>query len=134
MPVITGRSRVATTYGIVAASQPLAAHAGVQMLERGGTAVDAAIAANAALGGTAPRAGERSRNPDPASRRQAIADDGIAAFYDGRTAAAIVQPSRERAGTLDRDDLREFHTEWVEPISTTYRGWTVHELPPNTQG
>jgi gamma-glutamyltranspeptidase/glutathione hydrolase len=44
MSVIAGRSRVATKYGIVAASQPLAAQAGVQVLERGGNAVDAAIA------------------------------------------------------------------------------------------
>ena len=50
MSVIVGRSRVATTYGIVAASQPLAARAGVQVLERGGNAVDAAIAANAMQG------------------------------------------------------------------------------------
>jgi gamma-glutamyltranspeptidase/glutathione hydrolase len=48
--VVCGRSRVATQYGIVAASQPLAARAGVQILERGGTAVDAAIAANAVMG------------------------------------------------------------------------------------
>jgi gamma-glutamyltranspeptidase/glutathione hydrolase len=50
MSVIPGRSRIATRLGIVAASQPLAAQAGVQMLERGGHAVDAAIAANAVLG------------------------------------------------------------------------------------
>src|ERR671921_445432 len=50
MSVVVGRSRVATRYGIVAASQPLAARAGVQMLERGGNAVDAAIAANAVMG------------------------------------------------------------------------------------
>src|SRR5438876_1864864 len=49
MSVTVGRSTVATTYGIVAASQPLAARAGVQMLERGGNAIDAAIAANAVL-------------------------------------------------------------------------------------
>src|SRR5260221_851168 len=48
--VIPGRSRIATRYGIVAASQPLAARAGVQVLERGGNAVDAAIAANAVMG------------------------------------------------------------------------------------
>src|SRR3954449_6388535 len=50
MSVIVGRSRVATKYGIVAASQPLAARAGVQILERGGNAVDAAIATNAVMG------------------------------------------------------------------------------------
>src|SRR5882757_7688410 len=49
-PVFVGRSKVATTYGIVAASQPLAARAGAQVLERGGNAVDAAIATNAVLG------------------------------------------------------------------------------------
>src|SRR6266540_1691417 len=50
MPVVTGRSKIATQYGIVAASQPLAAQAGAQVLERGGNAVDAAIAANAVMG------------------------------------------------------------------------------------
>src|SRR6188508_3139640 len=49
LPVV-GRSKIATKYGIVAASQPLAARAGVQVLERGGNAVDAAIAANAVMG------------------------------------------------------------------------------------
>src|SRR5437762_14379412 len=50
MPVVAGRSKIATQFGIVAASQPLAARAGVQVLERGGHAVDAAIAANAVMG------------------------------------------------------------------------------------
>src|SRR5881394_2970300 len=50
MSVIVGRSRIATKYGIVAASQPLAARAGVQILERGGNAIDAAIATNAVMG------------------------------------------------------------------------------------
>src|SRR3954468_22952601 len=50
MSVIVGRSRIATKYGIVAASQPLAARAGVQVLEHGGNAIDAAIATNAVLG------------------------------------------------------------------------------------
>src|SRR5712691_4794952 len=49
-PPVVGRSMIATRYGIVAASQPLAARAGVQILERGGNAVDAAIAANAVMG------------------------------------------------------------------------------------
>src|SRR5258707_6130144 len=50
MNVVTGRSKIATKYGIVAASQPLAARAGTQVLERGGHAADAAIAANAVMG------------------------------------------------------------------------------------
>src|SRR5215470_6008255 len=50
MPVVAGRSKIATQFGIVAASQPLAAQAGAQILARGGHAVDAAIAANAVLG------------------------------------------------------------------------------------
>jgi gamma-glutamyltranspeptidase / glutathione hydrolase len=259
MSVIPGRSRVATKYGIVAASQPLAAQAGVQILERGGNAVDAAIAANAVMGlvepqsngiggdvfaivyeaktgklhglnshgwapraltparlesqgetampftgihtvtvpgvvagwdalrerlgtlpmrdllaaaivyaeegfpvtdviaahwaaladkleaeptahgtylpgGRAPRAGEIFRNPDLARSLRLIADLGRAGFYEGATADAILAISRERGGTMAAADLTEFEPEWVEPISTTYRGWTVYELPPSTQG
>jgi len=257
--VITGRYRVATRYGIVAASQPLAAQAGVQMLERGGTAVDAALAANAVLGvvepqsngiggdlfaivyerktgtlhglnasgwtpralnastltsrgiadmprdgihtvtvpgavagwealrtrhgalpmatilqpairyadegfplsdviaahwatladklaaeptaartylphGRAPRPGEIFVNRELAASLQRIADHGAAGFYEGPTAAAMLAVSVAKGGALDAADLREFAAEWVTPISTTYRGWTVYELPPNTQG
>ena len=70
--VVTGRSRVATTYGIVAASQPLAAQAGVQMLERGGTAVDAALAANAVLGVVEPQS-------------NGIGGDQFAIVYEAKT-------------------------------------------------
>jgi len=259
MSVVVGRSRVATKYGIVAASQPLAARAGVQVLERGGNAVDAAIATNAVMGlvepqsngiggdlfaivyeartgrlhglnshgwaprgltpallkslcltempsssihtvtvpgavagwdalrarlgtlpmadllaaaifyadegfpvsdviaahwaalteklesepgarktylpgGRAPRAGEVFRNPDLARSLRLIAQRGRAGFYEGRTADAIRAASREKGGTMTAADLAEFEPEWVDPISTTYRGWTVYELPPSTQG
>jgi gamma-glutamyltranspeptidase / glutathione hydrolase len=259
MKVVAGRSKIATQYGIVAASQPLAARAGVQILERGGHAVDAAIAANAVMGlvepemngiggdlfaivseaagsgplglnaggwapsgltpallkskgltdmpfggihtvtvpgavagwaalhkrfgrlpladvlapaifyaergfpvsdviaarwgqwtdklsadahaaatylpnGRAPRSGELFTNKDLAAAMQRISDRGAAGFYEGPTAAAILECSRVHGGTMTADDLRDFEPEWVEPISTTYHGWRVYEIPPNTQG
>jgi gamma-glutamyltranspeptidase / glutathione hydrolase len=254
-----GRSIVSTKFGIVAASHPLAARAGVEMLERGGNAVDAAIAANAALGlmepamngiggdlfviyyeaktgktyglnssgwapsgltvehlkskgyttmpgsgiysitvpgavagwdalrsrfgtkpfsetmapaiyyaengfpiteviGTnwvayapelaqdpntaktylikdrAPAVGEIFRNPDLAKSLRLIAEQGRDGFYKGPTAQAILQLSKTEGGTFTAADLAEFQPEWVTPISTTYRGWTVTELPPNSTG
>jgi gamma-glutamyltranspeptidase/glutathione hydrolase len=256
---LVGRSVVATTFGIVAASQPLAARAGVQILERGGNAIDAAIAANAmglmeptgnGLGGDlfiiyyeaatktvhglnssgwaptgltvdflaskgikempqrgiysvtvpgvaagwhamrerfgtkpfsellapaiwyaengfplseriagnwagsvkmhsahpnsrktylidgerAPRAGEVFRNPDLAGTLRLIAEKGRDGYYRGKTAEAIVAISREQGGTMTLNDLSEFSPEWVTPIKTSYRGWTVHEIGPQTQG
>jgi len=274
MDVVAGRSKIATKFGIVAASQPLAARAGVQVLERGGNAIDAAIAANAVMGvvepymngiggdlfavihlaraggrakaggsaktaglhglnsggwtpkgltpavlktkgltemptsgihtvtvpgavagweamrsrfgrlpmadilapaifyaddgfpvseiiagnwpelmgtlspgitgtnlaktyfpkGRAPYAGEVFRNPDLAESLRRIAVKGPSGFYEGKTADRILAISREHGGTMTAADLREFEPEWVDPVFTTYRGWTVYELPPNTQG
>ena len=259
MSVIVGRSRIATKYGIVAASQPLAARAGVQILERGGNAVDAAIATNAVMGlvepqsngiggdlfaivyeaetgalhglnacgwapggltpallksqgltempqggihtvtvpgavagwdalrsklgslpladllapaifyadegfpvsdviaahwaalaeklaaepnaagtylpgGRAPLSGELFSNPALAASLRLIATHGKAGFYQGPTAEAILAISNDKGGTMTAADLRELEAEWVAPISTTYRGWDVYELPPNTQG
>jgi gamma-glutamyltranspeptidase/glutathione hydrolase len=259
MSFVTGRSLVATTRGIVAASSPLAAQAGAQMLARGGHAVDAAIAANAVLGvvepymnglggdlfalvheagpdrlhglnasgpapsalsterlraeglssmpatgihsvtvpgavagwaalsqrfgrlpmadvlspavfyaehgfpvstvvaegwaavedavvgdpaaaatflpgGQAPAAGDVFRNPDLARSLRLVATRDAEAFYRGPIADALVSLSRARGGTLSPADLASFEPEWVEPVSTTYRGWSVYELPPNTQG
>ena len=256
---VVGRSVVATRYGIVAASQPLAARAGVQVLERGGNAVDAAIAANAVMGvvepamngiggdlfvifyeaktgklhglnsggwaptgltpellkskgfkqmpqrgiysvtvpgavagwdalrakfgalpmrdllapaifyadqgfpvteviarswagevktlsaepnaahtylidGKVPQAGQMFRNRDLAGSLRLIASQGARGFYEGKTAEAILAISREKGGTMTAADLKQFAPAWVDPISTTYRGWTVYELPPNTQG
>jgi gamma-glutamyltranspeptidase/glutathione hydrolase len=260
MPVVAGRSKIATQFGIVAASQPLAARAGVQILERGGHAVDAAIAANAVMGvvepemngiggdlfaivsewagaglhglnaggwapsgltpaflkskgltempfsgihavtvpgavagwtalherfgrlpladllapaifyaehgfpvsdiiaarwvqwtdklslldastaatylpnGRAPRSGELFANRDLASVLRRIAREGRAGFYESSTAAAILDCSAGRGGTMTAEDLRDFDAEWVDPILTTYRDWRVYEIPPNTQG
>ncbi len=85
-------------------------------------------------GGRAPRAGEVFRNPDLANSLRAIAVRGALGFYEGPTTDAILAASRGRGGCLTAADLREYTPEWVQPISTTYRGWNVYELPPNTQG
>jgi gamma-glutamyltranspeptidase / glutathione hydrolase len=259
MRIVAGRSKVATQLGIVAANQPLAAQAGVQILARGGNAVDAAIAANAVMGvvdpemngiggdlfaivyeaatgrlhglnasgwaptgmsaamvqgtgarqmpsdgifsvtvpgavagwtalnarfgrlsmselmapaifyaeagfpvsdivssrwqelrgklaanedasrtylisGHAPAAGEIFVNRDLAAALRRVAENGRAGFYEGPTAAAILKVSGAHGGTMTAADLETFDIEWVDPIPTTYRGWTVFELPPNTQG
>ena len=84
--------------------------------------------------GKAPSVGAIFRNPDLAKSLRMVADDGAKAFYRGKIAHAIVSTSEAHGGTMSRDDLAEFSSEWVEPISTTYRGWTVYELPPNGQG
>jgi gamma-glutamyltranspeptidase/glutathione hydrolase len=256
---VPGRSVVATKYGVVAASQPLAAMAGIQILEQGGNAIDAAIATNAVVGvteptgngiggdlfvivseaktgklyglnasgwapknltpeflaaqgitempqhgihsvtvpgvvagwaalrerlgtlpfstilapaiayaaegfpvaevtaglwnrslpllsahpnsastflmdGRAPRAGEVFRNLDLAGSLRRIVEKGRDGYYTGPTAEAIVAISRELGGTFTLEDLAGFQPEWVTPISTTYRGWKVYEIPPNTQG
>ncbi len=256
---VVGRSVVATEYGIVAASQPLAARAGVQILERGGNAIDAAIAANATIGlmeptgngiggdlfaiiymaktgellglnssgwspkamniellatkgieemprrgiysvtvpgvvagwdalqgrlgnlplseilapaihyaengfplsevvaggwgrseemlashpnskatflidGRAPKAGEIFKNPDLAASLRRIAEQGRDGYYKGPTAQAILAISEATGGVFAAADLTEFEPEWVTPVQTTYRGWTVSEIGPNTQG
>jgi gamma-glutamyltranspeptidase/glutathione hydrolase len=254
-----GRSLVATRLGIVAASQPLAARAGAQILERGGHAVDAAIAANAAMGlmeptsngiggdlfalvydaktgtltglnasgwapkelsttflrakgvetmptrgalsvtvpgvvagwhvlrerygrlpmadllapavhyadqgfpvsevtaglwalgakrlsanprsaqtflidGKAPLPGQIFRNPALARTLERIGREGRDGYYRGPVAAAIVAALQAGGSPMTLDDLASFEPEWVTPISTTYRGWTVSEIPPQGQG
>ena len=258
-PVVTGRSMVASKFGIVASSQPLAARAGTQVLENGGNAIDAAIAASAVIalmepasngvGGdlfamiytasdgklaglnasgwaasgltpellasknitrmpsrgvytvTVPgmvagwqamrdryaklplsttlapaiyyaengfpvteivaglwrtgetrlashpnsketflpagrplREGEIFRNPALGRVLRRVAERGRDGFYKGETADAIVAILRENGGTMTAADLADFKPEWVTPIHTTYRGWTVYEMPPQGAG
>ncbi len=84
--------------------------------------------------GKAPALGEVFRNPDVAKALRLVADQGAKAFYQGEIAQAILSTSQALGGTMAADDLAQFSPEWVEPISTTYRGWTIYELPPNGQG
>jgi gamma-glutamyltranspeptidase/glutathione hydrolase len=85
-------------------------------------------------GGQAPAVGAVFRNPDLAAALEAIASGGHDAFYKGPLAQRIIDTSVRQGGTMTADDLAEFGPEWVEPVSTDYRGWTVYELPPNEQG
>ncbi len=82
----------------------------------------------------APRMGEVFRNPDLAKTFRLLAAGGPHAFYTGEISKAILATSRQLGGTMTAEDLQDFSAEWVDPISITYRGWKVSELPPNGQG
>ncbi len=82
----------------------------------------------------APKVGQIFRNPDLAASLKLIAANGRDAFYKGDIARRIVEVSKRHEGVMTADDLASYSSEWIEPISTTYRGWTVYELPPNGQG
>ena len=84
--------------------------------------------------GHPPAVGEVFHNPDLAKALRLIAANGADAYYKGEIAQAILSTSQAHGGTMAAADLAEFKPEWVEPISTTYRDWTVYELPPNGQG
>jgi gamma-glutamyltranspeptidase/glutathione hydrolase len=84
--------------------------------------------------GKAPATGQIFRNPDLAHALTIIAEQGEAGFYKGDIAKAILKTSSELGGTMTDDDLSQYSAEWVEPISTKYRDWTVYELPPNGDG
>lgn len=86
------------------------------------------------LDGRAPAKGELWRNPNLANTLQAIADGGRDAFYKGRIARVIADYFKAHDGFLSYADLASHQGEWVEPISTRYRGCEVWELPPNGQG
>jgi len=84
--------------------------------------------------GKPPALGQIFRNPDLAKALRLIAEHGADAYYKGDIAHAILKTEHELGGTMAADDLADFKPEWVEPISITYRGWTIYELPPNGQG
>ena len=85
-------------------------------------------------GGKAPAPGDVFRNPALAASLELIAKGGRDAFYKGAIAKAIGDDMQRRHGLLTAKDLADHHADWVEPLSTTYRGYQVLELPPNTQG
>jgi len=85
-------------------------------------------------GGKPPAPGEVFKNPALASSLEQIARGGRDAFYRGPIGKAIADDIQKRGGFITAQDLAANHPDWVEPLSTTYRGYQVLELPPNTQG
>lgn len=84
--------------------------------------------------GSALAPGDLLVQADLATTYRAIANGGRQAFYEGEIAQAIVEFSDAYDGLLAVKDLADFHAHWADPIETTYRGYTVYEMPPNSSG
>ncbi|AXF03467.1 gamma-glutamyltransferase family protein [Paraburkholderia hospita] len=84
--------------------------------------------------GRAPEVSELIRMPGHAKTLRLLAEKGPRAYYEGEIAERIAAFAREYGGAMTFDDLRNYQPEWVEPIGKDYRGYTVHEIPPNGQG
>src|SRR5207245_2840233 len=150
-------------HAMVVTSHPLASDVGVDILRRGGNAVDAAVAIGFALAVGHPVAGQIGREaerlarfpasraqflasgetPQPATRfvqadlartLQLIADSGPQVFYQGSIAELIVQEMARGGGLITRDDLARYQTKWRDPIGITYRGHTIYTMPPPSGG
>lgn len=101
----------------------------VAKLERDANAASALLP-----GGKPPRAGERFRHPRLAETYKRIAKEGAKGFYTGAVAKDVVDYLRGMGGLHTEEDFARTEGEYVKPISTTYRGYTVHECPPNGSG
>jgi len=86
------------------------------------------------IDGRAPRKGELWRNPNLADTLEALAKEGRDAFYKGDIARSIADYMQANGGFITYEDLASHESQWVEPVSTNYRGYDVWELPPNGQG
>jgi len=84
--------------------------------------------------GRAPEVSELVRMPGHAKTLRLLAKHGPRAYYEGEIAERIAAFAREGGGAMTAADLRDYRADWVEPISQDYRGYTVHEIPPNGQG
>src|SRR6266567_5899791 len=84
--------------------------------------------------GTRPQLGDVFKNPALGESFRQVAAKGRDGYYKGKMAETLVKFLQAQGGAHSLEDFAEFEPEWVEPISTTYRGWQVYELPPNGQG
>ncbi|HUU34175.1 MAG TPA: gamma-glutamyltransferase [Vicinamibacterales bacterium] len=146
--VVSGWHALLTRFGTISMAQALGpaidyARDGFPVAElmadewRGAVAklsADAAAMATFLPHGHPPAMGEMIANPRLATSLELIARDGHEAFYLGPVAAAIAADMQARGGLLTAHDLAGHTVDWVDPISTNYRGYDVHEMPPSTQG
>ena len=86
------------------------------------------------VNGTTPKKGQIFQNKDLANTLSVIAKKGRKGFYEGEIAKAMSDFIIEQGGFLSYDDLKNHKSEWIDPVSTNYRGFDIWELPPNGQG
>jgi gamma-glutamyltranspeptidase/glutathione hydrolase len=86
------------------------------------------------IGDRAPKLGEVFKNSDVAWSLRQVAQGGRDAFYKGEITQRLLALSAREGGSFTAKDFGDYSSEWVDPISTTYRGWTAYEIPPNSQG
>ena len=84
--------------------------------------------------GSTPKKGEIFKNPELAKTLEEISKTKRESFYEGQLASTMANFIQEQGGFLSFEDLKTYHAEWVEPVSSNYRGYDVWELPPNGQG
>jgi gamma-glutamyltranspeptidase/glutathione hydrolase len=85
-------------------------------------------------GGKPPRLGDKLQNPPLAATLRRIGREGREAFYDGAVMREIVTRLKSLGGLHEEEDFAAQRSNWVEPISASYRGYEVYECPPNGQG
>ena len=86
------------------------------------------------VNGKTPVKGQIFKNPDLANTLKIIGKEGRNGFYKGIVAKTISKFLKDQGGFLDEEDLQNHKSDWVNPVSTNYRGYDVWELPPNGQG
>jgi gamma-glutamyltranspeptidase len=86
------------------------------------------------MGGKHPQAGTVLRQPNLARTYKLLSQEGRDAFYRGPLTHTITEYIQQCGGVLSPEDMATHHSDWVEPISTNYRGYEVYEFPPNSQG
>lgn len=84
--------------------------------------------------GEVPAEGQRLVQPELAAALRIIQAEGRDAFYQGTLMQTIVEAVRQDGGLLAEEDFRRHRSEWVEPLSVSYRGYEVCQMPPNSQG